>query len=76
MTYNEFTKIFGECPFRMISMGHKFTDPEVLKIVNGDRVTIAHIMALQGHKFTDPEILKLTTNNGTTVKDIMNRIND
>ena len=32
MITDEFIKLFGECPFKMIRKGHEFTDPEILKL--------------------------------------------
>ena len=67
MTREEFIKLFGECPFKMVMKGHKFTDPEILIISDNNGWTIAHSMAEKGYRFTDPEILKLSNYRGWTV---------
>ena len=73
MTRKDFIKIFGECPFKMARKGHKFTDPEILRITDINSWTIAHSMAMKNYKFTDPEILKLVDKYGVIVENITDR---
>ena len=71
MTKENFIKMFGECPFKMIRKGYEFTDPEILKLSDDNDWSVAHEMALRGHKFTDIEILKLVNLHDHTVAHVM-----
>ena len=65
MTHNEFIKIYGECPFRMVAQGHAFTDLEILRITasnNNHYWTVAHEMAKYGIFFLDQDIQLLGSN--------------
>ena len=59
MTKNDFEKIYGQSVEYMITNGHEFSDPEVLKI-KIQQCTVAHLTVFLNEQYINNRSILLT----------------